>query len=103
MEADKDGDGKLSFDEFALMVSNTVSSCCDPFTHSPPGNADVHRSGHRKTNDARGSVLRTGYVDRLGQKKTFFFTPFRITLLPHCLFSLDPPPRFIGSPFHPIL
>jgi hypothetical protein len=25
MEADKDGDGKLSFDEFALMVSNTVS------------------------------------------------------------------------------
>ena len=29
MEADKDGDGKLSFDEFALMVSNTVSGCCD--------------------------------------------------------------------------
>ena len=27
MEADKDGDGKLSFEEFALMVSNTVSSC----------------------------------------------------------------------------
>jgi len=26
MEADKDGDGKLSFDEFALMVSNTVRS-----------------------------------------------------------------------------
>lgn len=25
MEADKDGDGKLSFEEFALMVSNTVS------------------------------------------------------------------------------
>ena len=25
MEADKDGDGKLSFDEFAMMVSNTVS------------------------------------------------------------------------------
>ena len=24
MEADKDGDGKLSFEEFALMVSNTV-------------------------------------------------------------------------------
>jgi serine/threonine-protein phosphatase 2B regulatory subunit len=26
MEADRDGDGKLSFEEFALMVSNTVSS-----------------------------------------------------------------------------
>ncbi len=25
MEADKDGDGKLSFEEFSLMVSNTVS------------------------------------------------------------------------------
>jgi serine/threonine-protein phosphatase 2B regulatory subunit len=25
MEADKDGDGKLSFEEFAQMVSNTVS------------------------------------------------------------------------------
>lgn len=24
MEADKDGDGKLSFEEFAMMVSNTV-------------------------------------------------------------------------------
>jgi hypothetical protein len=26
MEADKDGDGKLSFDEFTEMVSNTVRS-----------------------------------------------------------------------------
>jgi serine/threonine-protein phosphatase 2B regulatory subunit len=25
MEADKDGDGKLSFEEFSAMVSNTVS------------------------------------------------------------------------------
>lgn len=24
MEADRDGDGKLSFEEFAMMVSNTV-------------------------------------------------------------------------------
>ena len=24
MEADKDGDGKLSFEEFAMVVSNTV-------------------------------------------------------------------------------
>jgi len=27
MEADKDGDGKLSFEEFAQMVANTVRSC----------------------------------------------------------------------------
>ena len=32
MEADKDGDGKLSFEEFQTMVAQTVrfSSCCNP-------------------------------------------------------------------------
>lgn len=30
MEADKDGDGKLSFEEFAQMVANTVSGCRKP-------------------------------------------------------------------------
>jgi hypothetical protein len=30
MEADRDGDGKLSFEEFALMVSNTVRRPCPP-------------------------------------------------------------------------
>ena len=29
MEADKDGDGKLSFEEFAQMVANTVRRCRD--------------------------------------------------------------------------
>jgi serine/threonine-protein phosphatase 2B regulatory subunit len=28
MEADKDGDGKLSFEEFASMVANTVGIFC---------------------------------------------------------------------------
>lgn len=28
MEADKDGDGKLSFEEFSAMVSNTVRNGC---------------------------------------------------------------------------
>ena len=31
MEADIDGDGKLSFDEFVQMVSNTVSRPCPTF------------------------------------------------------------------------
>ncbi|KAG5219924.1 Calcineurin [Salix suchowensis] len=39
MEADKDGDGKLSFEEFATMVSNTVSACLfsfvDASSHRP--------------------------------------------------------------------
>ena len=32
MEADKDGDGKLSFDEFVQMVSNTVRVLASFFT-----------------------------------------------------------------------
>jgi serine/threonine-protein phosphatase 2B regulatory subunit len=31
MEGDHDGDGKLSFDEFAQMVANTV--CCSSIPH----------------------------------------------------------------------
>ena len=34
MEADKDGDGKLSFDEFVQMVSNTVRVLASFFTVS---------------------------------------------------------------------
>ena len=34
MEADKDGDGKLSFDEFVQMVSNTVRVLASFFTAS---------------------------------------------------------------------
>lgn len=33
MEADKDGDGKLDFQEFAMMVSNTVRSFVHSFRH----------------------------------------------------------------------
>ncbi len=38
MEADKDGDGKLSFDEFVQMVSNTVRA---PSRCHPNVNADL--------------------------------------------------------------
>ena len=34
MEADKDGDGKLSFEEFVMMVSNTVRFFVPPFLPS---------------------------------------------------------------------
>ena len=56
MEADKDGDGKLSFDEFVQMVANTVRSCCN--SHIVLGETDHCLTGHRETNDARGSILR---------------------------------------------
>jgi serine/threonine-protein phosphatase 2B regulatory subunit len=39
MEADQDGDGKLSFEEFAMTVSNTVCLFCLPhFIHALIGN-----------------------------------------------------------------
>lgn len=40
MEADQDGDGKLSFEEFAMTVSNTVRLLClHIFTHVLTGSA----------------------------------------------------------------
>ena len=58
MEADQDGDGKLSFEEFAQTVSNTVCST-PPFpleaTHLPVSLSISHHLppflGHRETND----------------------------------------------------
>lgn len=59
MEADKDGDGKLSFDEFSAMVSNTVSLIFDELGFD----TDVHLNliGHRQANDTRRHVL-MGYA-----------------------------------------
>lgn len=52
MEADKDGDGKLSFEEFSAMVSNTVS------LHSTEDEPELMVSiGYRQANDAGGYVL----------------------------------------------
>lgn len=55
MEADKDGDGKLSFEEFTNIVSKTVR----PFPLRSASNIFLIRLllGHRETNDARGFVL----------------------------------------------
>ena len=49
MEGDQDGDGKLSFEEFAQMVSNTV---CSFFPSSKIMAYIVFcHLGHRQTND----------------------------------------------------
>lgn len=47
MEADKDGDGKLSFEEFTHMVANTVR----PLHFCTTANIDYFPVGHRETND----------------------------------------------------
>lgn len=56
MEADKDGDGKLSFDEFVQMVSNTVRPftyvSCHALTNTPSTSV-----GYCQTNDTGGLVL----------------------------------------------
>lgn len=57
MEADKDGDGKLSFAEFANMVSNTVSQ---KFKRSVNDLIFDH-TGHCKTNDLGRSFLTKRY------------------------------------------
>ncbi|KAH0587083.1 Calcineurin subunit B [Termitomyces sp. 'cryptogamus'] len=55
LEADKDGDGKLSFDEFAQMVSNTVS--LPSYALKIGSSILMLFVGHCETNDARGLVL----------------------------------------------
>ena len=44
MEADQDGDGRLSFDEFAQMVSNTVRLSLSLLYHPPPPPHHAHRT-----------------------------------------------------------
>lgn len=54
MEADLDGDGKLSFEEFAQTVSNTVRIY--PFTAFYPISWKLN-TGYRQTNDVRRPIL----------------------------------------------
>ena len=56
MEADKDGDGKLSFEEFVQMVSNTV---CHPHRDSflEYVRLTMTRAGHCQADDAGGPFL----------------------------------------------
>lgn len=67
MEADKDGDGKLSFEEFAQMVSNTVRYSPSPIspifpdTYLPP-------PGHCETNDTRRHLLTHVYPSHLSSR-----------------------------------
>ena len=86
MEADKDGDGKLSFEEFALMVSNTVRVGCllsrwhsllrrDHFGVPEPLLIRLP-TGHCQADDAGGLVLGN---DRLRLSHLF-------TVHPHTLF-----------------
>ena len=55
MEADQDGDGKLSFEEFAQMVANTVRSFLLCTAHTLIKSPRL--TGHCQANDSGGLVL----------------------------------------------
>ena len=60
MEADKDGDGKLSFEEFTNMVANTVRWAKLP--HSPQSLCsflvtECPSLGYREADDTGGPLL----------------------------------------------
>jgi hypothetical protein len=58
MEADKDGDGKLSFDEFTQMVANTVcGEAASPRIFCASYVPDCSSLGHREADDTRGPLL----------------------------------------------
>lgn len=80
MEADQDGDGKLSFEEFAQTVANTVR-----FLRVLPArfiNQSVHSTGYRQTNDPRRFVLMTR-----PSTQSQFNIPRNDTAWPHPTFS----------------
>ena len=52
MEADKDGDGKLSFEEFVMMVSNTVRFFPPFYLCARKTSFICTYSGYCQTNDA---------------------------------------------------
>lgn len=60
MEADQDGDGKLSFEEFAQTVANTVCVALSCPLIVPLTDPCI---GYRQTNDPGGSVLSIGSND----------------------------------------
>lgn len=80
MEADKDGDGKLSFDEFVQMVSNTVRlACLCPTDLGLIGDF----AGYRQANDTGGSVLSIS-----AQRSSLLLLFYRTrTVLVHILYS----------------
>lgn len=57
MEGDHDRDGKLSFEEFAQMVSNTVSFVAVSPSHQEDHAHTPDQLGYRETNDAGRFVL----------------------------------------------
>ena len=61
MEGDHDRDGKLSFEEFAQMVSNTVNFVtCSPSRRNAYPHISV-RLGYREANDS-GRFILTSYI-----------------------------------------
>ena len=76
MEADKDGDGRLSFEEFTQMVANTVRANQPHFA----SNTDYFPLGYRETNDTRGSLLTLSYIYLLGAELLpFSYHTIRVT------------------------
>jgi hypothetical protein len=61
MEADKDGDGKLSFEEFTNMVANTVRGRKRPLVFAHLCGlflvTDCPSSGYREADDTGGPLL----------------------------------------------
>lgn len=64
MEADKDGDGKLDFEEFAMMVSNTVRLTLQFLLLDVDGlwrNEWSHASGYRSALESPLSIFTTSF------------------------------------------
>ena len=80
MEADKDGDGKLSFEEFAEMVSNTVSCVLQWFMSAV---LKPSWTGHREADDSRRPFLAYNFCH------LFYLIVFLLAVHIHTIIALS--------------
>ena len=91
MEGDHDRDGKLSFEEFASMVSNTVGyRPLATFIH-----VLKHGTGYCEANDTRGSLLVPHRPKRFGWLK------YRVHTVPLYIPPLTRSASYIPVRWHP--
>jgi EF hand len=93
MEADKDGDGKISFEEFCQMVASTVCSAMNSLTIGCGGEYDLGRRVVASRGGSCISVYPCGLAFRVSIIACHVRKEMRV-----CTFSTLTNPKFTFTP-----